>query len=67
MKTTIPEIRQAFEDYIKKDSRFTSNTPLGIMERNGEFHHYMNPDTDTMWIGFTLGFRIAEHKFKNEK
>jgi hypothetical protein len=35
-------------------------TPLGIVEVNGEFSHYMNPETDTFWLGFALGMRCAE-------
>jgi hypothetical protein len=63
--TSIPEIRVIFENYIKNSKRFKDNTPLETMEINGVFHHYMNPDTDTMWIGFALGYTHAE--FKNEK
>ena len=36
------------------------NTPLGIIEVNGAFHHYADRDTDTMWLGFALGMRAAE-------
>jgi hypothetical protein len=67
MTIGLSEIKQAFEDYVKNSKRFKDNTPLETMEINGVFHHYMNPDTDTMWIGFALGFRTAEQKFKNEK
>lgn len=54
---SVPLMREAFESYIKSSERFKDSTPLGIVEINGKFHHYMNPDTDTMWIGFGLGFR----------
>lgn len=31
------------------------NFPLGAMQMNGGFHHYMDSDTDSAWIGFKLG------------
>lgn len=56
-------IRSIFEEVVKKSPLLSKNTPLGIMEINGEFSHYMDPDTDTMWIGFAMGMRAAE-KYK---
>jgi len=57
---SIEEIRALFETTVKGSKRLASTTPLGTMEINGEFHHYMDPDTDTMWIGFALGVRTVE-------
>ncbi len=50
---TVAEMRTYFERSIK-------GTPLGTMDINGEFDHYMDADTDTLWIGFALGMRCAE-------
>ena len=58
-KISIAEMRRYFEKLIA-DTPWFAGTPLGIMEVNGEFHHYMDPDTDTMWMGFALGMRLSE-------
>lgn len=50
-------MRESFEACIRSSGKFKDNTPLGVAAINGEFHHYMEPDTDTMWIGFGLGYR----------
>lgn len=57
---TVEEMRHYFENSIKETALLAANTPLGIMEINGKFSHYVTPDTDTMWIGFALGMRAAE-------
>lgn len=57
---TVDEMRNYFENSIKETALLASNTPLGVMEINGKFSHYVTPDTDTMWIGFALGMRAAE-------
>lgn len=57
MNTTIEEMRKWFEAMISSTPRLRDNTPLGIMEINGGFSHYMDADTDTLWIGFAYGFR----------
>lgn len=53
-------MRTYFEQSVNQTPQFSKSTPLGIMEVNGQFHHYMDPDTDTMWIGFAIGMRCAE-------
>lgn len=53
-------MRATFEQVVRQTPLLAKNTPLGIMEVNGEFSHYMDPDTDTMWIGFALGMRAAK-------
>lgn len=58
--TAINIMRDAFERAVRESRFFRHNTPLGVMLINGEFGHYMEPDTDTMWIGFALGYRVAE-------
>lgn len=56
---TKAEMREYFEQIIA-DTPVFKDTPLGIMEVNGEFKYYTNSTTDTMWLGFALGMRIAE-------
>lgn len=57
---TVAEMRGYFEGAIKNSPAFKDNTPLGIVEINDAFSHYMDADTDTMWLGFALGMRCAE-------
>jgi hypothetical protein len=56
---SVESLRQTFEDYIKSSDRWKDNTPLGVMTINGRFDHYMDANTDTMWIGFAIGYRVA--------
>ena len=56
----LEEIRALFEATVKGSKRLVKSTPLGTMEINGAFHHYMDPDTDTMWLGFALGVKAIE-------
>lgn len=58
--TPVAEMRRIFEKGIRDTPVLAKSTPLGIMEVNGKFSHYMDRDTDTMWIGFALGYRGAE-------
>ena len=48
------EIRQLFEDACRAQDKIIF--PLGTMEINGRFSHYMDPDTDNAWLGFRIGF-----------
>jgi len=59
MNTDIESLRQYFENYISESPSFRGNTPLGKMVINDKFHHYMNADTDNMWIGLAIGMRLA--------
>lgn len=54
------EMRKHFEKIISDTPAFRDNTPIGTMEINGEFRHYMDATTDTMWLGFAMGMRCAE-------
>ena len=53
-------MRHYFEGAVASTPAFASNTPLGQVTINGEFSHYADADTDTMWLGFALGMRCAE-------
>lgn len=56
------DMRPLFEGVINGTPTFKRNTPLGIVEVNGRFSHYMDGDTDNMWLGFVLGMRLAERQ-----
>lgn len=53
-------MRQHFEGAINNTPSLKAKTPLGVLEINGEFSHYVDGDTDTMWLGFALGMRCSE-------
>ena len=53
-------MRKLFEHAVKSTPAIAGNTPLGVVTINGEFSHFANPETDTMWLGFALGMRCAE-------
>ena len=57
---TVANMRKLFEEAVNSTPALKKNTPLGIMEINGQFSHYMHPDTDTLWIGFAIGLRMAQ-------
>ncbi|MFS2049753.1 hypothetical protein ACEN9J_02765 [Variovorax sp. Varisp41] len=59
---TAAEMRALFEESIRQTKVFADNTPMGTMEVNGEFSHYMDSTTDSMWIGFAIGMRCAERR-----
>jgi hypothetical protein len=54
------EMRALFEKSITQTEVFARTTSLAPMLVNGQFHHYMDPDTDAMWIGFAIGMRCAD-------
>lgn len=58
-KPTDEQIRQRFEEGVRNSPQLKDNTPLDVLTMNGAFHHYMDPDTDTLWIGYRAGFRAA--------
>lgn len=57
---TVTTMRQHFEQTIRATEALAGGTPLGVVTLNGQFHHYVEPTTDSMWIGFALGMRAAE-------
>jgi hypothetical protein len=59
-------MRSLFEECIRDTKKLSDTTPLGVMEVNGEFSHYMDPDTDTMWLGFAIGLRCAERLARSD-
>ncbi len=58
LKADRERVRRLFEETIKT-SKYAASTPLGAMTINDDFDHYMDPDTDTLWIGFALGVHCA--------
>ncbi len=59
-RITVARMKVLFEQSIRDTPVFSDTTPLNVFEINGKFSHYMNADTDTMWLGFALGMRCAE-------
>ncbi|MDH1472915.1 hypothetical protein N5F13_00270 [Comamonas thiooxydans] len=57
---TVAEMREHFERGISNTPVLKACTPLGTVEINGKFSHYFTPETDTMWLGFAYGMRMAE-------
>lgn len=62
---TVAAMRALFERSVKETRVLAQTTPLGTIEVNGAFSHYMEPDTDTLWIGFAIGMRAAERAAKS--
>jgi hypothetical protein len=58
---SIDELKSCFERAILQTPSLAKNTPLGVMKINNEFSHYMDSDTDTLWIGFAMGMRYYSH------
>lgn len=58
------QIRECFERAVRQSKSLAGNTPLAAMRINGQFSHYMDPDTDTMFLGFALGMRFYERMGK---
>lgn len=54
------EMRELFEGAVQNNSVLSQNTSLAPMTLNGKFSHYVDPDTDTLWIGFALGMRGSD-------
>ncbi len=59
-KLPVAFMRKCFEEAVAGTQFLRDGTPLGIMEINGKFTHYMNAETDTLWLGFALGMRMSE-------
>ena len=56
----VEQLRSEFERAVNDTALLKANTPLGVMEINGAFSHYMNADTDTLWIGYALSRRAGQ-------
>lgn len=52
------EMMDEFEKAVLS-SPLKDSTPLGTMTINGKVSHYMDSDTDALWMGFAMGYRIA--------
>lgn len=62
-KITVAAMRELFEKSMQS-TRLLQGVVLGTMEINGQFSHYMDEDTDNLWIGFAIGMRCAERILK---
>lgn len=63
---TLPssQIRSLFKRSVQPTSALTSVYPLEVVNLDGTFIHYRNPETQNLWLGFTLGIRCAERMSK---
>lgn len=51
----VAEIRALFEGAVADTPLFARDIPLDSVKQDGEFSHYANEGTDSMWVGFALG------------
>ena len=54
------DLRKLFEYAAENTKSLKGNTPLGIVEKCGVFQCYLEPDTDTLFIGFVMGFNMSK-------
>ena len=57
---SVDTMRLYFERMVRDTPAFAQNTPLDAISINGQFSHFVDPETDTMWLGFALGMRCHE-------
>lgn len=57
---SVATMRTLFEQSVQQTPALERRFPLGVMEVNGAFSHYMDDHTDTAWIGFAIGMRAAQ-------
>lgn len=56
----VAQMRHYFEGAINSTPVLKASRPLDVVTSAGEFQHYADPGTDSMWTGFALGMRAAE-------
>lgn len=61
---TIEEMLPKFEQMVN-NSTVLSRWPLGQCTINGKFDHYMDADTDNLWIGFCCGYRLKTQELEH--
>lgn len=54
----------AFRDWANKHAAIWK---MGAIKMNGKFSRFMDPDTDTAWIGFKAGFLATHAARRNEE
>ena len=60
-------MRKLFEASVRQTPALARHYPLDIAEVDGVFDHYVNDDTDRLWVGFALGLRCAERLSKTQE
>lgn len=58
------QIRSLFERSVQSTPALSSVYPLEVANLDGAFIHYRNPETQNLWVGFSLGMRCAERMAK---
>jgi hypothetical protein len=53
-------MRALFEQCIRDTPSFRQTMPLDHLPGDGTFGYYVDPQTDSMWLGFAIGMRCAE-------
>ncbi len=59
-KMPVAAMRKLFGKCVRNTEMIAKRAPLGIVKIDGAFSHYKHQETDTLWIGFALGLRLAE-------
>lgn len=54
--------RKSFEAWT---SSHPADWNLGVVHANGQFHHYMDGDTDTAWMGFLAAWTTSRAELAN--
>lgn len=58
------QIRSLFERAVHSTPALSRAYPLEVVNLDGAFIHYRNPETQNLWVGFSLGMRCAERMSK---
>lgn len=56
---SLSKAKEAIDKPVATKAKPFEKIQVWYVNVNDKFHHYMNPDTDTMWIGFACGMRWA--------
>lgn len=63
----LEKVRAEFELAVGRlKERGRADFPLAPMIINGHFHHYMDSDTDSAWIGYFAGWQNGRTALKQE-
>lgn len=57
MSESNEQIRAARKSFEAWTAQHPADWKLGIVSANGQFHHYMDGDTDTAWMGFLAAWQ----------
>lgn len=64
---TVDAMRCYFERMVNETPAFATSISLLVSTKtDGSFDHYVDSDTDSIWLGFAMGMRCAE-RIENTK